>query len=199
MIDAIEQFRKNMIYIRDLNALHTALGSRVTGALDLSDLLRSQIVMTISALDHYIHEISRLGILEIFEGKRSATDSFRRFPVSLDGAITCRSSSNSGWLDDEIRLRHGYLSFQQPDKIADAIRYFSTMKLWDEVGVKLGMSAKDVKKKIELIVGRRNQIAHEADVVPGFTGTRWPISATDANDLTNFIEKVVEAIHEVVA
>lgn len=28
------------------------------------------------------------------------------------------------WLDEEIRKKHGYLAFQHPDRIADAIRFF---------------------------------------------------------------------------
>jgi len=48
-----------------------------------------------------------------------------------------------------------------------------------------------------LIVDRRNQIAHEADLDPTNPGARWPINALLVDDTVDFIEKVGDAIYEV--
>ena len=101
-------------------------------------------------------------------------------------------------MEDEIRERLGYQSFQQPDKIADAIRFISDKKLWDEVATKLGKPTKDVKQQLGAIADRRNKIAHEADIDPTFgIGSRWYIDEILANDAVNFIELVVESIHQI--
>lgn len=45
---------------------------------------------------------------------------------------------------------------------------------------------------------RRNKIAHEADIDPSFgIGNRWPIDAITVNDAVDFIEQVVESIHQI--
>jgi hypothetical protein len=106
--------------------------------------------------------------------------------------------NNTSWLEDEIRERLGYQSFQQPDKIADAIRLICDKKLWNEVAARLGRDAKDIKQQLSAIVDRRNKIAHEADIDPTFgIGNRWNIDEVLVNDAVDFIEQVVESIHAI--
>ena len=45
--------------------------------IDASDLLRWQYVLAVSALDKYIHDIVRIGMVEEFKGNRVVTDSFK--------------------------------------------------------------------------------------------------------------------------
>lgn len=105
--------------------------------------------------------------------------------------------SHEVWLGEAIRDRHSWLSFQHPDKIADAVRLVSPVKLWDEVGKELGISAQEAKLRLRVVVDRRNQIAHEADMDPANPGFRWPISdALVAESLEN-IAKAAEAIFKV--
>jgi hypothetical protein len=248
MQSALDQFRISISRVRDLISLHNTIKAQSIPALDLTDLLRASLVLAVSALDYYIHEIVALGMLEIHRGQRaepspspnSPQSAFSRFQVSLGGARQERliamniaswleseiqqshgfaflqqpytvssllpiiSSSvlkqlnNASWLENEIRERLSYQSFQQPDKIADAIRFISDKKLWDEVASKLGKPAKDVKQQLGAVVDRRNKIAHEADIDPTFgIGSRWYIDELLVNDTVNFIENVVENIHQI--
>ena len=199
MQEAIDQFRSNIQHVRNLYSLYVYFTTATTSVLDLSDLLRAQIVLTVSALDHYVHELTRLGMIEIFELKRSTTPAFLRFQVTLDGAINgIQIPTSSGWLEGEIRSKHGNASFQQADKIADAIRLISSVELWNEVSERLGIPAADIKNQLRLIVDRRNKIAHEADIDPSFPGSRWPITPADAIGATDFVERICETIHLVV-
>ncbi len=62
------------------------------------------------------------------------TLAFSRFEVSMSSVQLALSNiGNSDWLDSEIRQRHGLLTFQKPDKVADAIRLISPIKLWEAV------------------------------------------------------------------
>jgi stage III sporulation protein SpoIIIAA len=116
-------------------------------------------------------------------------------PVISKGLVNQLNSSS--WLEDEIRERLGYQSFQQPQKIADAIRLISEQKLWEEVAKKLDRPPKEVKQQLAAIVDRRNKIAHEADIDPTFgIGARWNINDTLVRDAVDFIEQVVESIHQ---
>jgi hypothetical protein len=106
--------------------------------------------------------------------------------------------NNASWLEDEVRERLSYQSFQQPEKIADAIRLISDKKLWEEVAQTLGRSAKEVKQQLSAIVDRRNKIAHEADIDPTYNiGSRWYIDEILVSDAVNFVEQVVESIHQI--
>ena len=201
MLSPIEQFRENIARVRSLGGLHEAFDQMTTHAVDLTDLLRAQIVMVVSALDHYIHEITRVGMLEVYDGNRPRTSAFLRFQVTMDAAMKGISkSSENQWLDAEIRERHGYRAFQHPDNIADAVRLFSSCELWPSVAGQLNLPVQDVKNRLRAIINRRNQIAHEADLNPSYpgSGTRWPISTSDLTSTLDFVQNVCEAIHTVV-
>ena len=107
-------------------------------------------------------------------------------------------SSGDTWFEMGIREKHGYLAFQHPDRVADAVRLFSSCELWPSVASQLGMTVQDVKTRLRLIVERRNKIAHEADLDPSFPGSRWPISPSDSANTVDFITDVCEAIHSIV-
>lgn len=103
-------------------------------------------------------------------------------------------------LDEEIRERHGWQSFQRPDKIADALRLITTIKLWDELAKEMKTEARTIKGRLELIVERRDKIAHEADTMPHserLPDKRWTINKEMTLELVEFIEKVVEAIYRI--
>ncbi|MBW4517968.1 MAG: hypothetical protein KME11_22435 [Timaviella obliquedivisa GSE-PSE-MK23-08B] len=248
MQSALDQFHISIGRVRDLIALHNSVKAQATGALDVSDMLRAALVLAVSALDYYIHEVVTLGMLEIHRGQRAepipsanATQSaFARFQVSLGGARQDRLTvidihswleseiqqaqgyaflqqshtvsaliptisnsianrlNNISWLEGEIRERLGYQSFQQADKIAEAIRYISDKILWNAVAIQMTKPAKDIKQQLNSIVDRRNKIAHEADIDPTFNiGSRWSIDDVLVGDAVDFIEILVESIHQV--
>lgn len=200
MNEAIENFKINIERVRNLGSLSNVVNSLTTDALDTSDLLRAELVLAVSAFDHFIHEISRLGMLEIYRGTRPRTPAFSRFRISMAGVFQAIADPARGdWLEQEIRLRHGYQSFQQPDQIADAIRLISEVQLWNAVGNEVGMNPQIVRETLAMIINRRNQIAHEADMNPSFPSSRWPIDHRIVTDSVDFIDRVAQAIHDVVS
>ncbi|MEG4172088.1 MULTISPECIES: HEPN domain-containing protein [unclassified Microcoleus] len=200
MQSAIDLFRISIARVRDLIAVHNSLKAQASSVLDISDILRAALVLAVSALDYYIHEVVRIGMFEIHRGQRPEPPAFSRFQISLGNA---RAGINAGqnidsWLEDEIRQRHSYKSFQQPEAIADAIRLISDKKLWEEVSTNMGSPARSIKQQLSLIVDRRNKIAHEADIDPTLSiGNRWPIDELLVNEAVDFIEQVVESIHNI--
>jgi len=145
-----------------------------------------------------VHEMARLGMLEVFDGARKATPAYLRFRISMDCIGVGRALARDDF-DSEIRSQHSFASFQHPDKIAEAVRLISEAQLWNCVGAKLGADGKEIKERLQLIVNRRNKIAHEADLDPTYPKARWPISAPNVDNVVIFLVELVEAIHEVVA
>ena len=78
----LSQFKENIERVRNLHATYKILSIETTDAIDFSDLLRAELVLVVSAIDYYIHEIVRVGMLEVFQGKRTETPSFKNFNVS---------------------------------------------------------------------------------------------------------------------
>ena len=198
MQSALDQARANIGRVRNLGAIHKALNAQTTDVIDLSDLLRAELVMGVSALDHFVHELVRLGMLEVYRGNRAQTPAFLRFTVSLESVLQgIAAPGDQGWLENEIRTRHGWQSFQNADSIAEAVRLISEVRLWEEVANRLGMPPQDARRQLNLIVDRRNKIAHEADSDPTFPGSRWPIDEALVDEAVDFIEQVVESIYYV--
>ena len=193
------RFTENIRRARDLRALFINLKASTGNALDLTDILRAAIVSAVSAFDTFIHEITRIGMLEIFQNTRPRTEAFGRFSISMDNVLlVIATPSDTKWLEDEIRRQHGWLSFQQPDKLADAIRLFCGKELWKEVGIRLAIDPKSAKNRLALIVDRRNKIAHEADMDPTSPGSRWPIDESLVQDVIDRLERIGGAIFYVV-
>ena len=200
MQTAISQFRANMARVRNLGYIAHTLEIQTTHALDSSDILRSQIVLAVSALDLLVHEVVRLGMLDAYSGERPRTPQFLAFQVSLASLLNRGDSEDEQWkwLDDQIKSRHGHRAFQRPNRIAEAIRLISDIELWNQVSDILGFPTKQIRTTLGSIVDRRNQIVHEVDVIPSADGELWPIDAAMANEMIDFIESVAEAIFEIV-
>jgi len=69
--------------------------------------------------------------------------------------------------DLEVRTQLSRRTFQYPDDIAEAVRLISPCKLWNDVALKLGattatltVATESLKKRLSLIVDRRNKIVH---------------------------------------
>jgi hypothetical protein len=196
---AIDQFRLGLLHVRNLGLVHKA-ALKTSARLDTSDVFRAQVVLVVSTLDRYVHEVSRLGALEVFVGKRPRTDAFERTRVTIEGVLLgLKNPQSVDWFENEIRREHAWQSFQTPEKIADALRIFSSVQLWKRVAKNLGVDPEVLKNQLRLTIDRRNKIAHEADMDPSYPGARWPIDETLATTTIDFIEKVGEAIHKAVA
>jgi hypothetical protein len=193
MNNSIKQFNNSIQNIRDLTSTIERLDNITTNLVDFSDLYRSQIVLVISSLDHFIHEFVLEEMLEIYNGRRNATNSFNAFTVPISSFLQFRPTDS--FIASHIRQKNSWLSFQDPDKIADAIRHISDKKIWEEVSPEFRLNAGDIKTKLKLVVDRRNKIAHEADIDPSFPSRKWPISITDVRETIDFIEKLANELY----
>lgn len=193
--DSLARFELNAQQASDLIGLSRGIAAVTTSAIDLNDILRAAIVGAVSALDYFVHEVVRERLIDICAGRRPPTQAYSRFKVSV-GALSAAASGlgPETWMSEEIRLQHGHLSFQTPDKIADAVRLVFDGQLWREVASKLSSDDATVKRELELVVHRRNKIAHEADRDPTPPHDRWPISDTDSFAAVECVTKIARAI-----
>ena len=182
----------------------------VTGILSVDEILRSEWVARVSALDLYVHELAAQRMLEIFEGLRQKTPAFEQLKIPYETMNRIRSAPSavaaSAAFDLEVRNHLSRKTFQYPDDIADAIRLFSSIELWNEVAVNMGASlatkhnaAKQLKKDLSLIINRRNKIAHEGDLQPTQPRQPWAIDASELAFVKQTIEDIVGAFEAILA
>lgn len=195
MRTALDQFHSNLDRARAMIELARALARLTAGSVDCSDILRASIVLATSALDHYVHEVVRLGVIETHSRAREATAAYLAFRVPLRAVRDSATDATScAWLEQAVREAHGSSSFQRPDRIADAVRLISDVRLWEEVGRTLGLTEEVVRTRLKAIVDRRNKIAHEADIDALAPPRRWPIDERMTLDALAFIDSVGGAV-----
>lgn len=184
---------------------------------ELDDMLRAQIVYAVSAMDCYLHEIVRIGMVESYLGIRAKTAKWESTPIALKNVLDLASiAAKSDMTTPQKKLATiaelnvifkpmlKTLSFQQSEKIKDALNF-----IWREehklqtiastinyglIGNNLNEKVKYLEQKLNLIVNRRNQIAHEADW-DSIMMSKRPIRKEEVDDVVLFVEKFVEAIH----
>jgi hypothetical protein len=190
-------------------AIHGYLANHATGALQPDELLRAEWAARVSALDLFVHELVAQNLVEIFEGTRPTCPGFSRMVVSGECLLRIQAAATPAErrtaFDLEVRTKLSRVTYQYPDDIADGIRMISPCKLWNEVAIKLGATAATVgseteslKKKLSVIVDRRNKIVHEGDLQPTIPRIPWPIVASDVKDVASFIDSIIAAIDGVI-
>jgi hypothetical protein len=58
------------------------------------------------------------------------------------------------------------------------------------------MTSADVQRELDLVVDRRNKIAHEADLNP-VAQTKWPMPRVFAEEALSFLAKVARSLDTV--
>lgn len=197
MTIAFSQFVINIEEVKKTQLIATSLSVPTSSIVDTSSILRSCIVSSVSAIDHLIHELTIIGMTEIFDGTRRATQKYNNHTVSLGFIATITSTPSAATFSSEIRKNLGWHTFQRPDKIKDAIALFNPIQLWQQVASTIGDSELNLKTQLNLIVDRRNMIAHEADIEPIFK-TKRAISDVDVKGTIDFIEKLGTTIYNLV-
>ncbi len=173
-------------------------GTVVTICFD--DLLRWQYVQVVSALDKFVHDLVRIGMIEEFLGQRKHTAQYESFSIDMNTYSLMSSDARIAAImfENKILAVNGYKSFQDPNKISEALAFIWDEKdKWKMISDKLGMSSNDCKTKLKNIVLRRNQIAHEGDYYDCLSG-RQKIYESDVEDVRDFVFKVGNAIYNLV-
>lgn len=204
MLSAYNQFLKSIQTTREVETLFDHLHNNLKLPNDLSDLLRMEIVYAVSAFDTLIHELTRIGMLDIFNGRRPPTERYWGFSIDARTLEEIRFATPPTTLapeqifDREIRLKHSHLAFQDPPKVTEALSHFwNESHKWQKIANQMGLKEDECKRDLKLIVARRNQIVHEFDL-DFVSYTRRSITLSDAKNSAIFIENLGSAIFTLV-
>jgi len=192
-----------------LTATHAFTSRKMTSAFESDEILRAEWVARISALDLYVHEIISQGMLAIFEKRRVVTPSFEKFTLPFKVAESIKNSLNSNAasaiFDLEIRRQLAFQTFQSSKSISDGLRLISNIELWKEIAIFQGSVSREVEKnakalklQLDILVDRRNKIAHEGDMQPVTPRIPWPIDADNLKTVREYIGGLVIALDSII-
>jgi hypothetical protein len=190
MLNAKRVFHRNIQQANELGAVYDHLSNTVNIPQQFDDLLRSQIVNAVSAFDKLMHDLIRIGMVQMFENQRPSTNKYLNETIAIQHLSTLMAGAvppPAVRFEEIIREKLSKFSFQDPTKIADGLSYiWSENQKWQQIALILGMSDDDAKRKLKLIVTRRNAVVHEADLDP-VNNLKQAITRSEATDITNFL------------
>lgn len=201
MLNAKALFVESISQAKDLSGLFGFLKGNVIAQFPFDDLLRHQVVYSVSAFDKLMHDVIRIGLVQIFTGIRTPTDRYNCETISIQvhaSLVSATIPPKEHLFEQEIVRKLGYLSFQDPTKVSEGLALIWNEKhKWQKIAQSMGEDPKSAKTRLKLISDRRNAIVHESDMHP-LTNARTTITQAECDDLTNFVERCGIAICDLV-
>lgn len=202
MYSALTLFRANIEEAKNLVSLYEYLEYSIKSPLSFDDLLRFQIVYSVSAFDKLIHDVIRMGIMEIFTCKRPPTPKYLAETISTltyNDLISATLPPKEYIFEQAIAKKLKIVSYQEPEKVAEGLSYiWEEKQKWQRISAKMMIDDTTAKTTLKLIAGRRNSIVHEADIDPS-TNLKYSISKPECQSITEFLYQCGEAIVDLVS
>ncbi len=201
MHNALNLFRKNIEEAKSLTLVYEHLESSLLVPLSFDDLLRAQVVYSVSAFDKLMHDLIRIGMVEIFMGTRPTTPQYLAEPITISTyseLISATFPPKEFVFEQAIIRKLKTVSYQTPDNVAKGLSYiWNEPQKWQKIATNMVMETETVKTELKLIVDQRNRIVHEADINP-LTNQKYSITKSDSQFVTDFLQKAGEAIYTLV-
>ena len=173
----------------------------------LSELLRATLVLAVSSLDRYMHDLVVERSWSLLNRKEEEIPAeLKKIKIPI-----LRTTKALAQLKDDPKSRPGFIvkkaiqdilhreyTFQKPDDIQKAANMLGIKNFWKTVSKKINEN--DLQTKLKKIAQRRNQIVHEADIVRKTKAreiTVREIKRTEVDEDVKWIKKFVYAIDKV--
>lgn len=193
------RFTNNLLSIKSQFELAEQL--KAENNIQYKDVLRSQVVFLDSALDFFMHEVTKYGMIQIFQGVWEKTERYDNFTIRL-GEISdiLRNPEQENWFLDIVNDSYAEDTFMSSDAVIGQLNLIGVkwQSVADRAFYEQGSTTptKDkFKQTLNTLFRRRNQIAHQADCSHE-TGAKIDIEREDVEKYIADIEKIVTAISE---
>ena len=201
MHSALMLFKLSMEEAKSLTSLYEYLEASIKSPFSFDDLLRSQVVYSVSAFDKLMHDVIRVGMIEIFMGRRQSTPQYLAESISTstyNELISATVPTKEYVFEQSIVKKLKTISYQSPEKVAEGLSYiWNEKQKWQKIAARMSLNDADARTRLKLIADRRNSIVHESDINP-LTNQKYSISKTECQSMTNFLCECGEAIVDLV-
>lgn len=191
---ALQTFLESFERVRGLSHVGRALEGQALASVDMTEAFRASVVLAVSALDSYVHNLCVEAIVQSYLGNRARNSCYGEAQVRLTSAEVGVNSGSASWLQGELRAQFGRDTYQRAEDVAKALRFVDDRpKKWVRIAGRLGDTPESVKLRLNSVVDRRNMIVHEADIDPAWGCVR-PLKAGDAEVATEYVFRLVKAV-----
>lgn len=178
----------------------------------LSELLRSAIVTSVSALDRYFHDLLVHYCWNILNrNEKHIPKRLKELKIPLLAVKKVirklkeeQASRPGNIIKGKIQeILHREYTFQSPNDLDNAAKLLGLEDFWKKVGqeIKGKPKAGIVQDSLRKIAQRRNQIVHEADLILKTKAkeiTLREINVNEVDEIKCWVEEFVEAVEKVV-
>ena len=159
---------------------------------------RMKIVFAVSSFDKFMHDIIKIGIIEMFLGDRNHTKKYSNelIPISVLTKIYNQELIPAAMeFETSIYAKLKTISYQDPTKLADGLSFiWDEKQKWQKIASELGYpNDEQARSQLKLIITRRNAIVHESDLDPT-TNKKQNLDDISTNDSIDFLEKLGNVI-----
>lgn len=166
-----------------------------------NDIWRSQIVFLDSALDYYIHCITKYGMNKIFNGEWDKTDKYKKFMIPLEKVeFALKNTENKIWFIELINKSYANDTFMDASSVKSQLNLIDIdfNEIANDVFYEKDSTQKTFEKLKEFLnslFNRRNSIAHQSDRLHE-NGVRKKINKDEVKYFIDNVEKVVISIQK---
>jgi hypothetical protein len=196
---AHDSFINNIASVDSLLSIHEIVIKNFPLLTDqIDELLRAAIVLSVSALDNYLHDFYRTEIVEGFLGTGNFNVKFDKIKISIqlinDMNAAFSDAEKRKFLNDEIRKMQKTESFQSPKSIQNIFELINIKNIWSKLEKVIGIKAQTIKDELGLIIERRNKISHESDW-DYFNQRKNLINIEEVRNVVQFIKNLANGVN----
>lgn len=192
-------FQESLALIQEQSSHISSIASQNQIVAD--DMLRAQVVFIESAFDYYLHEIIKLGIVEMYHGEWivDKTEKYTNLSLAMSDVETALQERDTDhWLKNWISQKYAtktLLSFSEFKNVCNLLGI--SMQKISDVFYQRGS---DIKPQVKLenfinyLYRHRNRIAHQSDRRRD-NAERQPIKKEMVADYLQTIQRIVDAIN----
>lgn len=190
----LKQFNSSIEVVRQKDEIIQFLSAHGQSTLEIR---QSQIILLMSALDLYIHDIVKYCIIQKFNGNQTKTKQYKELLIPMQSVeLAIQNPESSDWLDEVITSINQYKSFTSYGKIKNQLEAVGLKsKKFNELVLKTE-SDFGVSDLIEKLRSLRNRLAHQDQ--QSITSLESELTEEKINQYIGFIYQLVQDIHQTI-
>lgn len=200
LVEIYAHFSENIEAIKKQNVVVQKLKSE-NQLSEANDIMRSQIVFLGSALDFYMHELTKFGLCQIYDEIWPTTQKYHNIQIRMEILEKpLKNNLSSDWFLDCVNEIYSTVTMISYDSIKAQINLlgFTTDFIAKQAFYQRGETEKPedkMKRILNTLYNRRNIIAHQYDR-DHHNAEINEISEEIVENLMNGVVKIVDAIHD---
>ena len=190
----LKQFNSSIEVIRQKDEIIQFLSAHGQPTLEIR---QSQIILLMSALDLYIHDIVKYCIIQKFNGNQTKTKQYKELLIPMQSVeLAIQNPESLDWLDEVITSINQYKSFTSYGKIKNQLEAVGLKsKKFNELVLKTE-SDFGVSDLIEKLRSLRNRLAHQDQ--ESINSLESELTEEKINQYIGFIYQLVQDIHQTI-